>query len=491
MNLSTLRNVQRLARSGDTERAWRLFEASGLASAADNADALSLKGRLTKDRALKAAGEERSALFGQAQSAYLAAAALRPATYPLINAATIALLAGNREEAQKTAALILAMLDSGEHEPETEYWLKATRAEACLLHGRIDDARKALADAVRAAPAAWEDHASTLRQFRLILETLGEPSEWLDTLRPPASLHFNGIIHLAPDHDEVVHAIEDAVAELAPGFGFGPLAAGSDIIAAEAIVRGGGELHVVLPASIDAFRRESVGILGEDWIDRFDRLLETATTVETLPDLDEVSEAGIKLANQVAMGLAIRQARMLETHAYALRIGVSETGQPAARLLDEAWQAQGFPIHRLDAERVPPRSAPVPAFTSEAILVLPTSAAVEALVAAGGKVADRLGGQTAVSFADPVIAARAAMEVATVRDVPIGGDYVAFDPSAAGPERFDMAQLVANAATPGRVLLSRTMALSLALRGPEFDCESLGDIATAHGDVTLNVLISC
>lgn len=490
MNVAALRTVQRLARMGDTEQAWRLFETSGLARVTDDADALSLKGRLKKDRALKAAGEERDALFEEARSAYLSAAALHPATYPLINAATIALLAGNNDEAQRTARRVLAMLDSGEHEPETEYWLKATRAEAYLLEGRDDDARQALADALRAAPTAWEDHASTLRHYRLILETLEAPLDWLDTLRPPPSLHFSGIIDLSPDHDDVVQSIEAAVENFAPGFGFGTLAAGADIIAAEAVVRFGAELHVILPASIDAFRRESVGRFGSQWTVRFDRLLDAADAVETLPDLDEVSEAGVLLADQMAMGLAIRQSRILETRACALRIGTAEATRTAARLLDRAWETQGLPIHRLDAKRAASRGNPLPAFASETIVAVSVSDAIDVLVAAGGVAADVHGQQNIVSFADPVVAARAAMELAASQGIPIGAHYAAFNPAGAGPERFDMARLIASATPPGRVLLSRAMALTLALRGPEFDCESFGDIATPHGDIALSILTS-
>lgn len=472
---------------GDTEQAWKLFESSGLAQISDSADALCLKGRLMKDSALKASGEERDALFERARSAYLAASELSPATYPLINAATIGLLMGRREEAERAADRIIAMLDSCEHEPETQYWLKATRAEAYLLKGRERDARQALAEAIRAAPAAWEDHASTLRHYRLILDVLGMSADWLDTLRPPSSLHFSGIINLAPDHDEVVRAIEAALESIAPGFGFGTLAAGADIITAEILLRRGAELHIILPAAVDVFRQESVGRFGSQWIPRFDRLLDRADAVEVLPDLDEVSEAGVLLADQMAMGLAIRQSRILEARACALRVGTAQAARTAPRLLDRAWESQGLPIRRLDVTRAASRGKPLPAFASEVIIAMPASGAADALVAAGG-VATEHGHHSIVCFADPVAAARAAMDIAVGQDIPVGAHYAAFNPSSAGADRFDVARLIANAAPPGRVLLSRAMTLALALRGPEFDCESFGDIATPHGDIALSIL---
>ena len=488
MNVSTLRTVQRLARMGDTQRAWQVFEASGLAEIDDRPEILCLKGRLLKDQALKASGPKRSEFFERAHAAYLSASVLKPATYPLINAATIALLAGNREAAQATAETTLAMLDSGAHEPETEYWLQATRAEAYLLQGKDKAAQAALAEAVRLAPAAWEDHASTLRHFRLIIDSLGMSSQWLDKLRPPSSLHFSGAIHLEPDHSDVEESIGKTLERLAPGFGFGALAAGSDIITAEMLVRSGAELHIVLPASIAAFRKDSVGRFGTHWISRFDRLLDVAASVETLPDLDEVSEAGILLADQIAMGLAIRQARVLETRACALRIGSAETDQTGVRELDIAWERQGLALERLQAGRVAHEGLRIPAFSSEAVLSLPVSAAVDDLIAQGGERPRRRGTSVSVVFPGAEAAARAALDVAASHDVAIGLDYVAFDPETAGMERFDVAHLIANASAPGAVLLSGTAALALELAAPDLPCETLGNIATAHGDIALSIL---
>lgn len=488
MNLTTMRMVQRLARSGDTEQAWQLFESSGLARAAGNADALSLKGRLIKDRAIKAGGPERAALFDAAHDAYLAAASLRPATYPLINAATIALLGGNRDEARRTAERILAMLDSGAHEPETDYWLRATRAEAHLLLDRHAEAQTELASAMQAAPRAWEDHASTLRHFRLIHDELDAPAAWLDAYRPPASLHFSGIIHLSPDDIAAPAAIEAAIDKLAPGFAFGALAAGADIVAAEILVGRGVDLHVLLPASIAAFRRDSVDRFGADWGPRFDHLLEQAETVEPIGELDAVSDAGIAMADQMAMGLAIRQAHLLESRALALRIGQSDVIRPHTQRLDAAWQLQGFPIERIDAARSGGHSPALPRLAGQAMLAMPAHGPVDACIAAGGIAGEVRAGFATIGFADPVAAAHAAVKLAAEHAVPVGADYAAYDPAGDGTDRFDIACLIARVAPAGQVYMSRSLALALAVLEPALYCENYGEIATAHGDVALSIL---
>ncbi|PHQ64339.1 MAG: hypothetical protein COC10_01460, partial [Sphingobium sp.] len=122
MILPILAQIRTVARSGDTIRAWRMLSDAGLLQS-DDVEALSLKGRLLKDRAARSDATERSALLAQAQAAYMQAAGVRPATYPLINAATLAFLNGCPDEASRLARAVLALLDNGNHEPETRYWL--------------------------------------------------------------------------------------------------------------------------------------------------------------------------------------------------------------------------------------------------------------------------------------------------------------------------------------------------------------------------------
>ena len=485
MNSAKLAMIRRLARAGDTERAWSLFNESGLAAETSHVDTLALKGRLYKDRALKAAAKERSPLLQAARQAYLQAADNAPATYPLINAATIALLDGNRAQAAEVAERVMAMLDSGEHEGDTAYWLGATRAEACLLLGRNDDARAALADAVRQAPRAWEDLASTLRHFRLIHEMLGQSDDWLDAYRPPASVHFSGIIHVAPGQSGSA-AISEALDTLRPGFGFGALAAGADIMAAELLLERGAELHIALPSSLESFRHDSVSRYGADWEGRFDAVIEAADSIDELDTLDQVSRSGVHVADEIAMGLAIRQARMLETGATALRIGQGTRAKDTA--LDAAWQQRGLPVHHVALERTEPTAgSSIPVFAREAVIALPGRHEADELASAGGKV-ESLGSFTIVRFEDPVAAAKAALARVREGEAQLGIAYDAYDPAASSVDRFETAIHIAGTAHPGRVPVSRSVALALTLEAPELRCENYGTIASAQGDIALSVL---
>ena len=52
---------------------------------------------------------------------------------------------------------------------------------------------------------------------------------------------------------DVAARVESEVAGLAPGSGYGALASGADILWAEALLRHGAELHVVLPIARAGF----------------------------------------------------------------------------------------------------------------------------------------------------------------------------------------------------------------------------------------------
>ena len=313
-----------IARAGNPARAWALFHSSGLNARRDDPKALTLKGRLLKDQAKVVHGADRSRLYGEAADAYAAAAELERDSYPLINAAALALLGGKPERARSLAQEALALIEGDPDQGENIYWREATKAEALLLLGDEAGARAALAGGISKLPYAWEDHAATIGQFALILAEQGRNAAWLDRHRPPPSLYFSGIIGL--DHDDPMIAAEiDAIIEREkPGFGFGALAAGADILIAEALHKAGAELHVTLPYPVERFRELSVVPFGDHWGARFDALVAAAARMDILTELpgeDERSIAvAVELADLVAMGQAVRNAGVLHSKPQSLTI---------------------------------------------------------------------------------------------------------------------------------------------------------------------------
>ncbi|MEQ1551085.1 tetratricopeptide repeat-containing protein [Sphingorhabdus sp.] len=334
-----------LARSGATSQAWDIFVAAGLDRVDGDFDALTLKGRLLKDRARQTVAHERTTMFDLARNAYEQAAALRQDSYPLINASAMALFAGDRVRSELLASKVLNLIESGADKGETPYWCEATRAEALLLLGRQADAAKSFQNAVEQAPTAWEDRAATLRQFALIAAQTNADVAWLDRFRPPAVLHYSGILGIAPDDQTAAKAIQATIEAIAPGFAFGALAAGADIIAAEYLVASGAELNVALPSDPSDFHLSSVAPFGADWEQRFGALLDNANSVAVCGSNKGTSAAGVMLAEYHAMGMVAELARQLETRAVALRI------EPAGRpVLGDLWLKSGREIHLVEIE---------------------------------------------------------------------------------------------------------------------------------------------
>lgn len=343
MNQSaTLLSIIAYARSGAQDYAWRLFREAGFEEVGDDPAVLNVRGRLLKDRALGAEGTERRRSYLEAADAYARSAEIDGANYPLINAATLSLLAGRKQRARTLARKVLERFQGREEYLETPYYRAATRAEALLLLGEIAQAKAVFAEAISRAPGAYEDHASTLRQFGLILDELDEDKSWLEAHRPPRSAHFAGHMALASDADMLGEELRTLVKNERIGFGYGALAAGADILIAETLLEENAELHLTLPAPQDQFRDESVARFGDGWAQRFDAIVKAADTVRSVArDCEIASPLAIRLAAEVAMGSAVMQANMLTTEAIQLLIldGKEHSSRDAG---DSGWIASNW-----------------------------------------------------------------------------------------------------------------------------------------------------
>lgn len=327
----------------------------GLLDSETDARALSLQARLTKDRAKRVCrGAEQAKLFDRSAHLYARAAQIDGTSYPLINAASLSLFAGKPAQAQRLALDVLALIDGDPQEGETPYWREATRAEALLLLDRPVEARAALRTAMARQPYAWEDHAATIGQFELILAEMASDAGWLDAHRPPVSVHFSGIVGIAPDTSDVSSALAHYIASVRPGFAFGALAAGADLLFAEAFLTWrdaecpAAELHVILPYPVDQFRQVSVAAFGDRWTERFDAALAEASSTRVYGLDDPPLPLAVEYADWVAMGRTIRNAQVLRSR--ALGVTVSGEGEDLRPQLS-AWRDGGRPLTVIEAAR--------------------------------------------------------------------------------------------------------------------------------------------
>ncbi|MBV7255428.1 hypothetical protein KCG44_01375 [Pacificimonas sp. WHA3] len=341
-----------LIRAGATARAWDEFTRLGLDQVRDEPSVLTLHGRLLKERAREHEGDAKRRGFLSSAEMYANAAELENTTYPLINAASLSLLGGDERRAKVLAELTLERLDDPSTDSDTPYYVAATRAEAYLLLGHQGRARDELMAAIERAPKAFEDHATTLRQFTLLLEHMELPTDWLDEMRPPPSMTFAGHMSISEEDEDAVANVRRAVQRSGAKFGYGALAAGADILVAEALLAENAALTVILPGEIDAFRAASVTSRGDAWGKRFDRLIRDAEDVVIIPNVDGVNDdLAIRLAGEVAMGMAARHAALIEANCCQLLVLREDEleGGGMSGVLGRMWRDSGREQHIVES----------------------------------------------------------------------------------------------------------------------------------------------
>lgn len=357
------RAVLALARTGATEEAARRFDRYGL-SASSEEDVSALRARIAKDVALACEGSERRRQARSAAELYSAIFARTGGYYPAINAATLWLIAGDTAHARRLAGRVLDILEAGE---DRSYWAAATEAEARLLRGQVAPARHALERAATLHERDYAALATTRRQLRMICKVEGIDPVLLAALSGPSVVHYCGhrIGGGAQSRFEVeaeaavAARIKEVVERQAPGYAYGSLANGADILWAEALLAAGAELHVVFPFARAEFIEQSVVPAGNGWVDRFDRCLGSAASVRfATDDAYRGDEVLFRYGSELAMGLALLRASYLDADVRQLTVWDRGPAHGAAgTAIDVAtWLRRGYGVTRIQ----PACDSPVP-----------------------------------------------------------------------------------------------------------------------------------
>jgi hypothetical protein len=157
----------------------------------------------------------------------------------------------------------------------------ATLAEAELLQGNLDDARKTYVRAVERAHGRPQDIAMMRRQARLKLRTLHkDPSLLDDAFLVPGVAAFTGHLTDTPGRRpprfperkvaDVARALRAVLAKRNVQYGVCSAARGSDLTFLEELLGRGGSAKVLLPFPVEAFKKTSV---GQGWDAKLDELL--------------------------------------------------------------------------------------------------------------------------------------------------------------------------------------------------------------------------
>ncbi len=309
-------------------------------------DIAALEARCLKDIALEEPVEARAEAFLLAADAYETVYRRFGGYYPLINAATLFLLAGEQETAEKLARQTLKEVADSK-----DYWGLATRAEALLVLGKSDEVGPVLSHASAMGVSA-SAMASTKKQLLAVCAARGSAACLLDDLKVPSVIYYCGHRNL-DDADAAKLQIAAQMALLNTGFAYGSLCSGGDILMAEAALAAGIELHVVLPYRAEDFVKSSV---SPGWEGRFAACMARARTVSYVIDNDVLQHDCVKaLCSSHAMGMARRHADALATGVCQLAIWNGAPAKAVATAAAEVakWSALGLP-----SVIIPPTGAP-------------------------------------------------------------------------------------------------------------------------------------
>jgi hypothetical protein len=327
-------------------------------------DLAALHARVLKERAFAATTKD--ARRKQAAASFEAYHRLYQAKrgyYPGINAATMALCAGDAATARKIAALLTATVP----QESEDYWPLATLAEALLIVDRGGEAKDVLLKARDARGADDGAKASTILQLRRIASVLDSNLDVLiDALHPRNVAVISGHMFRGSELDVAAQdATESKIREAAGklfaahniGFVYGALACGSDIILAETALNMGAEFEAVLPFNTERFVDMSVkigdppGAPGK-WEKRFRAILDGThgPCSLTIMDAQDPAERDVDgyyfYGFRYAAGCALQRAAMLQT-ACGL-IVVSDNTEPdtvaGANRVFADWRSRGRPF---------------------------------------------------------------------------------------------------------------------------------------------------
>jgi class 3 adenylate cyclase len=299
--------------------------------------------------------EERERQLQQSYKFYEEAYRLSGGYWTGINAATIALLSGEREHAHTLAAEVrercVAALGELEATGGDTYWPLATLGEAALVCEDWEEAARWYERAAATGRRQLGELTSTRRNARLITDYLGGDESFIDKHLPaPRVVVFDGgaagegvAAWRMPAEVEasVRAAILERLSELNAGVGYAAVPSFGDASFLEAMLEAGGETHAILPYQLsELFKTEHAeqserGDGGDEsqatLAARYESLLRRVTSIVAASE-QNMSASGMsdEYARLLLQGLALIRAKQLDTELVALDLPEDAGGQHVA-----------------------------------------------------------------------------------------------------------------------------------------------------------------
>jgi class 3 adenylate cyclase len=274
-----------------------------------------------------------------------------------INAASLSLIMGDSEQAERLARKVIRLCAAAWRKPPYgDYWTVATVAEAFLLLGRQEQAARYYHIARTRSGQDYSKLASTRRQLNLLARYTAIDPKVMETLRIPPVVAFSG--HMLDQSgqrrprfpEKATEPVRRRIAEILERFdvriGYASAACGADVLFHECLQERGGESNVVLPFAREDFMETSVRFAGPAWVRRAESILAGSSVVEQATRGGYGGEDQLfAYANRLIMGKAILRSRFLETEPLLLAVwDGAHGGKPGGTGESvETWRASGFP----------------------------------------------------------------------------------------------------------------------------------------------------
>ncbi len=261
----------------------------------------------------------------KSRDTYLANFTSTGSYYTGINAATMSVIAGQARKGREVAQLVIEKLGD-----TADFWEVATLGEAHLLTKSHDKAVDFYLKARTLAGTDWGKVSSVYEQLWLLKHYMNVPAEILKVFHPPTVMAFVGHMVDHPDRaeprfpasiqDAMKEGIRSAIKSQKGAIGYCSLACGGDILFAEAMEEEGGELNIFIPFAKDDFIRESVGFAGQEWVNRFERLIANRNvryiTHETYEDHTDL----FTMQSKVVLGSTLYRSTMMRSDSYLITV---------------------------------------------------------------------------------------------------------------------------------------------------------------------------
>ncbi len=360
-----------LARLGLLERAKNVMEA--LVAVESDSETSGILGRIYKDF-WKLTGD--AYYLNLSVATYMKTFLEKKDGYNGINAATLTLLSGNREEAARLAELTIRYVDPW---PDG-YWKEATLGEAYLIIGDTKSAQNHYLKANDSGRSDTGSVFSTVTQLRLIAGVLPDALAMIELFDELNIVIFAGhmIDHPArptprfPESsaDFVKAEIGKIVDAIKVKIAYTSLACGGDILFAESILERDRELNVIFPFRIQDFLETSVKFAAPIWKERFDAVLAKAHNIIFTTEEGYLGDDFLfELCAKQTMGLGILRAELFSVKPWLITVwnqAPGKTGGVADSVQYFPWPERHLNVHpgNFENRTRPPLSEPAPAAPS-------------------------------------------------------------------------------------------------------------------------------